>query len=75
MLSGYHSEAINSRGVYSVDYTGEAEFKIEESYILKAKAADENGMFRFAETLRDIAASYHEEGLRNKELRLVEDKE
>lgn len=75
MLSGYHSEAINSRGVYSVDYTGEAEFKIEESYIVKAKAADENGMFRFAETLRDIATSYHEEGLRNKDLRRAEDEE
>lgn len=73
ILSGYHSEAINSRGVYCVDYTGETEFKIEESYIVKAKAADENGMFRLAETLRDIAASYHDEGLRNKEIRIVED--
>jgi hypothetical protein len=73
ILSGYHSEAINSRGVYSVDYTGEAEFRIEESYIVKAKAADENGMFRLAETLRDIAASYHEEGLRNKEIHITED--
>ena len=75
ILSGYHSEAINSRGVYCVDYTGETEFKIEESYIVKAKAADENGMFRLAETLRNIAASYHEEGLRNKEIRIAEDVE
>lgn len=75
MLSGYHSEAINSRGVHYVDYTGEAEFKIEESYIVKAKAADENGMFRLAETIRNIAAFYHEEGLRNKELNMIEDEE
>lgn len=75
ILSGYHSEAINSRGVYCVDYTGETEFKIEESYIVKAKAADENGMFRLAETLRDIASSYHEEGLRNKEIHIAEDDE
>lgn len=75
MLSGYHSEAINSRGVHFVDYTGETEFKIEESYIVKAKAADENGMFRLAETIRNIAASYHEEGLRNKELHMIEDEE
>ena len=70
ILSGYHSEAINSRGAYCVDYTGETEFKIEESYTVKARAADENGMFRLAETLRDIADFYHEEGLRNKELRM-----
>lgn len=75
ILSGYHSEAINSRGVYCVDYTGETEFKIEESYIVKAHAADENGLFRLAETLRNIAASYHEDGLRNKELRLSKDME
>lgn len=73
VLSGYHSEAINSRGIHVVDYTGETEFKIEESYIIKARMADENGFFRLAETLRDIAASYHEEGIRNKELRIEEE--
>ncbi len=62
ILSGYYSEAINSRGIYCVDYSGETEFKIEETYIVRAKAADENGMFRLAATLRDIAAFYHEEG-------------
>lgn len=71
MLSGYQSEAINSRGVYYVDSTGETEFKIEESFIVKAKVDDENGLFRLAETLRSIAAYYHEEGIMNKELRMV----
>ena len=67
ILSGYHAEAIDSRGVHIVDPTGQTEFKIEEDYISKAREADENGLFRLAETLRDIAASYHEEGLRNQE--------
>lgn len=35
---------------------------IEESYRTKARLADENGMYRFAETLREIAGFYHEEG-------------
>ena len=68
ILSGYHSEAINSRGVYTIDPTGEAEFKIEEQYIAKARAADEKGLFRFAGTLRKIAEFYHEEGIRNREM-------
>ena len=68
ILSGYHSEAINSRGVYTIDPTGETEFKIEEQYIAKARSADEKGLFRFAGTLREIAEFYHEEGIRNKEL-------
>ena len=68
ILSGYHSEAINSRGVYTIDPTGEAEFKIEEQYIAKARAADEKGLFRFAGTLRKIAESYHEEGIRNRKM-------
>ena len=69
ILSGYYAEAIDSRGVHIVDKTGQAEFKIEEGYISKAREADENGLFRLAETLRDVAASYHEEGLRNQETR------
>ncbi len=65
--SGYHLEAINSRGVHTVDITGEAEFAIEAEYRKKATAADEEGMFRLAKTLREIADSYHEEGEHNKE--------
>lgn len=64
-LSGYHSEAFNSRGVHTVDITGETEFTIEAEYLEKASFADEAGMFRFAATLRKIAYSYHEEGKRN----------
>lgn len=64
-LSGYFTEAFNSRGVYNVDITGQAEFELEKSYQEKANAADEVGMFRLAETLRKIARVYHEEGEHN----------
>ena len=65
ILDGYHCEAINSRGAHFIDPTGEPEFKLEEGYTTKAKAADEKGLFRLAQTLRDIANEYHEEGLHN----------
>ena len=61
-LSGYYTESFNSRGVYSVDPTGKAEFSIEMEYRDKAKAAEACGMIRFASTLRSIADTYHEEG-------------
>ncbi len=65
-LSGYYTEAINSRGFHSVDPTGMAEFSIEMEYREKAKAAETRGMIRFASTLRSIADTYHEEGEENK---------
>ena len=64
-LSGYYTESFNSRGVYSVDPTGKAEFSIEMEYRDKAKAAEACGMIRFASTLRSIADTYHEEGEEN----------
>lgn len=64
-LSGYFTEAINSRGVHSVDITGQAEFELEKGYQEKANAADAAGMFRLAETLRKIASAYHDEGEHN----------
>ena len=73
ILSGYRAEAIDSRGVYIVDSTGQTEFKLEEDYLGKARTADENGFFRLADILRSIAESYHEEGLRNQEMHWGED--
>jgi len=64
-LSGFYTEAINSRGVHSIDVTGQAEFGIETEYKEKATAADGAGMFRFADTLRKIARTYREEGEQN----------
>ena len=68
--SGYYTEAINSRGAYFVDPTGSKEFEIESSYLEKARKADAEGYFRFAETLRKIATFYHKEGENN----IVEDR-
>ncbi len=62
---GYSMEAFNSRGAHWVDPTGKPEFELEEKYNSMANAADEEGMFRFANTLREIAQNYHNEGLDN----------
>jgi len=62
---GYSVEAFNSRGAYWVDPTGKPEFELEEKYNNLANAADEEGMFRFANTLREIAQNYHNEGIDN----------
>ncbi len=65
MRLGYYTEAFNSCGGYFVDPTGSKEFKMENSYLEKAWKADAEGYFRFAETLRKIAAVYHKEGEHN----------
>lgn len=71
-LSGYRSESINSRGAHWIDPTGEDEFLMEREYRKKARSAEENGMFRFASTLREIADFYYEEGKRNIERHRLE---
>lgn len=62
---GYRMEAFNSRGAHWVDPTGKPEFELEEKYNNMANAADEEGMFRFANTLREIAQNYHNEAIDN----------
>ena len=62
---GYSVEAFNSRGAHWVDPTGKPEFDLEEKYNNMANAADEEGMFRFANTLREIAQTYHDEAIDN----------
>lgn len=62
---GYSVEAFNSRGAHWVDPTGKPEFELEEKYNNMANAADEEGMFRFANTLREIAQTYHDEAIDN----------
>jgi hypothetical protein len=64
---GYYLEAINSREAHFIDPTGQEEFDIEEKYQAKARTADEEGMFRFAETVRGIANHFHEEGITNRD--------
>lgn len=63
--TGYSMEAFNSRGAHWVDPTGKPEFELEEKYNKMANAADEEGMFRFANTLREIAQTYHDEAIDN----------
>ena len=60
---GYEIEAFNSRGVHSVDPTGNDEFKLEEIYNKRADELDNMGYFRFAETLRRISFSHHQHGM------------
>lgn len=63
--AGYSVEAFNSRGAHWVDPTGKPEFELEEKYNNMANAADDEGMFRFANTLREIAQNFHNEGIDN----------
>lgn len=63
--AGYSMEAFNSRGAHWVDPTGKPEFELETKYNNMANAADEEGMFRFANTLREIAQTYHDEAIDN----------
>ena len=65
MLSGYFVEAIDSRGIHTVDETGNVEFKLEEDYREKALVMEKEGFTRFANTLRAIARNYHDEALHN----------
>ena len=65
MREGYYLEAVNSRGAHFVDFSGKQELKLEADYREKAELAIKNGFFRFAETLRKIAESFHTDALEN----------
>ena len=62
---GYYHEAVNSRGAHFTDFSGKQEFSLEADYKEKANLAIKNGFFRFAETLRRIAESFHNDALDN----------
>jgi hypothetical protein len=51
----------HSRGVHSVDFSGEQDRKIGESYKIKAEALEAEGFVTLATTIRDIAKSYEED--------------
>ena len=65
MRDGYYLEAVNSRGAHFVDFSGKQELSLEADYKEKANLAIKNGFFRFAETLRRIAESFHNDALEN----------
>jgi len=61
---GFRTERYNSRGVHSVDPTGQSERKIAEKYRNQAEAVEIAGYNRLATTLRELAASYEREAER-----------
>ncbi len=65
LREGYYLEAVNSRGVHYVDFSGKQELSLETDYKNKAQLALEKGLFRFAETLSEIAESFHKDAIEN----------
>ena len=66
MRDGFHTEAINSRGAYSIDYTGKAELEIANRWKSKADALKENGFYELSTTLMDLYGFYINESERAK---------
>jgi hypothetical protein len=62
MRSGYVTGLYNSRGVHTVDPTGQAERDIAAIYKMKADEVEARGYHRLAYALKDLAASYIREG-------------
>lgn len=64
MRRGYSTGIFNARGVYTVDPTGNPEKELAKQFFDKAESVENEGYFRFANTLRDIAEDYHKEAER-----------
>lgn len=64
MRSGFRTRIFNERGMHWVDPTGAPERKLAEEWRAKANAIEQEGFARFADTLRDVAASYDAEAER-----------
>ena len=62
MRSGYVTGLYNSRGVHTVDPTGQAERDIAAIYKMKADEVESHGYHRLADALKELAASYLREG-------------
>lgn len=58
---GYSLGIYNSRGVHSVDPTGEPEKKLAAEYMKRAEDVENAGFHRLAVTLREVAATYERE--------------
>jgi hypothetical protein len=61
MRDGFRTELFNSRGVHWVDPTGTPERELARKYRAQAEAIEDAGYYRFATTLRELAASYERE--------------
>lgn len=64
MRSGFRTQLFNSRGVHWVDPTGNPERELADKYRKQADDLEAHGYHRFAETLRELAASYEREAER-----------
>ncbi|MEH8076679.1 hypothetical protein, partial [Gallibacterium anatis] len=62
--SGYSTRIYNSRGVHSIDPTGQPERELAEKYQAQAKALEENGFINFATELKKMANRYENEAER-----------
>lgn len=64
MRRGFYTGTFNSRGVHTIDPTGEPEKKLAEQFRDRAEGVENEGYFRFASTLREIAEEYEQEAQR-----------
>ena len=69
MRDGFHTEAVNSRGVYSVDFTGRSDLEIANGWKIKAEALKENGYYELSETVMDLYNMYINESERVKSMK------
>jgi hypothetical protein len=61
MRDGFRSGLFNSRGVYAVDPSGQAERDLADMYRMKAEAVEAKGYHRLANSLKELTASYDRE--------------
>ena len=62
---GYHQEAINSRGVSIVDFSGEKDLERANGYSQKAEELEKHGFLNFAQTLKKLAEDSEEDAKRS----------
>ena len=62
---GYHQEAINSRGVSIVDFSGEKDLERANGYSQKAEELEKHGFLNFAQILQELAKDSEEDAKRN----------
>lgn len=58
---GYITGVYNSGGLRKVDPTGKPEMELAKQFRAKAEEVENGGFFRFAVTLRDLAADYEKD--------------
>ncbi len=64
MRDGFRTEVYNSKGVHTVDPTGQPERELAQQWREKAGAVEQAGYARFGATLRQLADSYEREAER-----------